>query len=186
MPCNYCNPCTAHSNFNNLEFLISDTSHEEANRGRKMMKRHPSEATLHRIIEKNPDLSAWGMMPRYMRRQLGITPEDHERSRRDLKEQFRGFKLCVRWLSLFRQRITINFSLGSSYSLKHLAESWAGEYISNGAFIAATIYLNITYLYRGDSPNIYVALSSKDFDRLSELYQPPISDQAQRSIDYGP
>jgi hypothetical protein len=163
---------------------------------RKTMKRHPSAAALNRIVERNPDLSTWGMMPRYIRRNEGITAEDHDRTRRQLKEQVRGFQLCVRWLSLFRRRQTINFSLGSSYSLKHLVEEWAGEYVSNGSFIAAAIFLNVTYLHRGDSPNIFVAISSKDIDRPFEIRRSPeddhpesflplISDQAQRSIDYG-
>jgi hypothetical protein len=196
MACNYCNPCTAHSNFNNLGFSILDTSHEVSCREGKTMKRDPSAAAFFRIIEQNPDLSAWGMVPRYLRRRTGITAEDHDRSRRALKEQVRGFKLCVRWLSLLRCRQTINFSIGSSYSLKHLAESWAGEYISNGAFITAAIYLNITYLHRGESPNIYLALSSRYIDRISDLPRlaagegpegllPPTGEQPERRIDCG-
>jgi len=31
----------------------------------------------------------------------------------------------------------------SSYALKHAAERWAGEYVSNGAFILAALELDV-------------------------------------------
>lgn len=48
----------------------------------------------------------------------------------------------------------------SSYGLKHRVEEWSGEYVCNGAFIAAVLYMGIPYRAYDDSPNIDVAISS--------------------------
>ncbi len=42
-----------------------------------------------------------------------------------------------RFLKGLPTRQTLNRREGSTYGLKHVAERWAGDYISNGAFILA-------------------------------------------------
>lgn len=50
----------------------------------------------------------------------------------------RTVELCKQWLaSSWPQRVT------DSYALKHLVEQWCGEYIPNGALLAAAIELDI-------------------------------------------
>lgn len=64
--------------------------------------------------------------------------------------------VCMAWITLFcEKRKTINENYGS-YSLKHRIENWDGDYISNGALIAAFIILG--YRYRrtdAGSPNAH-------------------------------
>ena len=47
--------------------------------------------------------------------------------------------LCREWLSRFAEKTIAIRSRHSSYFYKHKVEQWAGEYISNGAFIVAAI-----------------------------------------------
>lgn len=49
----------------------------------------------------------------------------------------------------------------NSYYLKHVVERKCGEYISNGALIAAVKHLGIKLKYNPNSPNIGVAISEK-------------------------
>jgi hypothetical protein len=55
-----------------------------------------------------------------------------------------------------------------SYVLKHIAEHWAGSYISNGALIMAALALGLvveTYPPSwGDNPNVAVGVSRKSLD----------------------
>ena len=74
---------------------------------------------------------------------------------------FPEFKNACAFLSGCLLRKTVNRKAGRSYGLKHKAEEWAGEYISNGALIAAAIHLGIRYERDKDSPNVVLAVSSK-------------------------
>ncbi len=48
-----------------------------------------------------------------------------------------------------------------SYSLKHVAEHWAGRYIANGPFIAAALHLGFRVKREdGDSPNALIGVAS--------------------------
>lgn len=119
---------------------------------------------LIRVVEETPLLSDWGLADKNLCRRQGITPERFEQSRECLKKEVRGFQLCCQWLALYRGRKTINLRLGTSYLLKHYVESWSGEYVTNGVFIAAVIHMGIPFLARWDSPNIHVAISRKLVD----------------------
>ena len=55
-----------------------------------------------------------------------------------------------------RRRKTINRKLGTSYGLKHQAERYMGEYISNGAFIAAACLE--AYAIEREGPNACFSL----------------------------
>lgn len=50
------------------------------------------------------------------------------------------FERAVRWLSQIPRTTHPNRSFGS-YFAKHAAERWAGAYVSNGALIAAALYI---------------------------------------------
>ena|ERR1700722_4352528 len=58
-----------------------------------------------------------------------------------------------------------------SYVLKHIAERWAGSYISNGALIAAALALRLvveTYPPSwGDNPTVAVGVSRKSLKALT-------------------
>lgn len=67
--------------------------------------------------------------------------------------------ICLAWIDLWTApRVSINKSHGS-YFLKHVIERWSGEYIPNGAFIAAAIESGCDYIRRG--PNARFNLSYK-------------------------
>lgn len=126
----------------------------------------PSKADLIRIVDGNPDLSAWGFggPQSWTARRNGRTLQHFESDRAALKEDARMFQLCCQWLCLFQRRKTVNLTLGTSYGLKHCVEAWSGEYVTNGAFIAAVLRLGIKYLRYADSPNIKLAISRKLVD----------------------
>lgn len=73
------------------------------------------------------------------------------------KPKRREICLCRAWLDEWsRPRKTINGDYGS-YFLKHVVERWCGEYIPNGAFIAAAIESGCDYVRQG--PNARFNLS---------------------------
>lgn len=67
--------------------------------------------------------------------------------------------LCKIWIATWTgPRKTVNLDYGS-YFLKHVVERWSGEYIPNGAFIAAAIEFGCKYIRQG--PNARFNLSYK-------------------------
>lgn len=109
---------------------------------------------LQQVMHENPDLCEWGLAYEHCRRFNRVAhrnPIDPEH-----------FRLCVEWLKLCNKRKTVNELIGSSYGLKHLVEAWSGRYVTNGSFIAAVIAMDIPYHRYWDSPNVHVAISSKD------------------------
>lgn len=76
--------------------------------------------------------------------------------------------LCVEWLKLYiTPRRTVN-TKASSYGLKHTVETWAGEYISNGAFIAAAQRLG--YRIHRCVPMCVNAHFNMSFRRMPQTY----------------
>jgi len=78
--------------------------------------------------------------------------------RESFLSHFNEFKICCEWLSKFKKVKTPQYS---SYYLKHVVEKLAGGSISNGALIAAAIYLGVPIKYFSPSPNVNVAISKK-------------------------
>lgn len=76
-----------------------------------------------------------------------------------LLECYNEFKLCCEWLSKCKLNQTATFKSPNSYGLKHLVENHSKTYISNGALIAAVIFLGIPYKPHTDPPNISVGVS---------------------------
>ena len=69
-----------------------------------------------------------------------------------------GVQLCVEWLlghDALDRRKTINYKM-TSYGWKHVAERAIGEYVSNGDFICAALYLKYKMKRDGTSPNVYL------------------------------
>ncbi len=60
--------------------------------------------------------------------------------------------LCKEWIQQYALP-TERFGHYSSYFLKHVVERWAGEYVSNGAFIQAALELGYSVRRTEDTPN---------------------------------
>ena len=99
-----------------------------------------------RVIEKEPSLSNIGVN--------SAMSIDRQR----FLSNFKGFEICCNWLSNFKRVKTPQLS---SYYLKHVVERLAGEYISNGALIAAAIHLKIPMKFYLTGPNVDIAISKK-------------------------
>lgn len=70
-------------------------------------------------------------------------------------------QLCVMWLlqhDALDRRKTINTKV-SSYSWKHVVERHCGEYISNGEFICAALYLK--YKMKASGPNAWFNIKDR-------------------------
>jgi hypothetical protein len=117
-------------------------------------------ATMGDFLEalgREPGLCSWGIGDPIMCKQNNI---DFERSRESLKTELEMFQGCCAWLALCSKGETINPKAGNSYGLKHRVENWFGQYVTNGAFIAALIHMGFKYERRDDSPNVHVAVST--------------------------
>jgi hypothetical protein len=100
---------------------------------------------LDALLVANPDLTANGFLPF-----AGEATNPVDLGQVDL---------AIRWLDHHGKRVTVNYTV-SSYGLKHHAEKTAPAlrhgaipYISNGAFIAAALYLNYQVVPMKHSPN---------------------------------
>lgn len=94
---------------------------------------------------------------------------------KDSAQFLRMFQVCCAWLSLCETRKAINPKIGTSYSLKHRVERYFGEYVTNGAFIAAVIHMEIPYRTFPDFPNVQVALSSRGLPKDVGYSEPATS-----------
>ena len=70
-------------------------------------------------------------------------------------------QLCVDWLSVQEILPKVPAKCWSSYGLKHAVEQAGGEYVSNGAFIAACIIMGVPYERSKDSDNPNAACAVK-------------------------
>jgi hypothetical protein len=93
--------------------------------------------------------------------------EDFQINRKLLEESFDEFKTCCQWIERhkvkMKRRDFKNFNFlkyhFNSYFLTRSIEKWSGHHISNGAFIAALIYFDISYKPIYGSPDISVFLA---------------------------
>ncbi|MDA8402641.1 MAG: hypothetical protein M0Z56_00375 [Desulfobacteraceae bacterium] len=116
---------------------------------------------FNQVIEQEPSLSDSGVNSMESIRnfkKMGI--EDAKKQllidRESFLSNFKEFKVCCSWLSKFKKVKTPQLS---SYYLKHVVEKLEGEYVSNGALIAAAIHLKIPMKFYPDSPNVNIAIS---------------------------
>ncbi|MBO1352009.1 MAG: hypothetical protein EBE86_033685 [Hormoscilla sp. GUM202] len=73
--------------------------------------------------------------------------------------------LCRQWLQDHQFRQTFN-KAHSSYGYKHMVERRTNTYITNGAFIAAALTLDIPVKQcHPDSPNVYLPISEKSLTK---------------------
>ena len=98
------------------------------------------------VLEKEPALSNIGVN--------SVMSIDRQR----FLSSFKGFEICCKWLSKFKRVKTPQLG---SYHLKHVVERLEGEYVSNGALIAAAIHLEIPMRFYPTGPNVDIAISKK-------------------------
>jgi hypothetical protein len=117
------------------------------------MTREQAEAAISAIMSRWPDLTCWGFSHQ--------KSESFLQSRAELRSDGLSYFIrAVEWLSHIPRRKTVNLG---SYGLKHQAERWSGDYVSNGALIAAAIHLGFKLEHVSGTPNalINVAAVSK-------------------------
>jgi len=113
-----------------------------------------TEEDFEKIILEIPGLVCWGLS-------IKKQNERYYRGRVLLYSSFSEFKICVKWLSLCKKRLSVNRKLGSCDSLRHAVSGWANREIPTGALLAAVYHLRITTEEFNDFPKVYVALSSR-------------------------
>ncbi len=104
------------------------------------------------IIKKEPTLTPFG---------IEGSRTFHSDNPNFESEDIKQIETCINWLSAKAIAKQIN-TKATSYGIKHVIERELKTYVSNGCFIAAVIHLGIPYKRKGDSPNIHVAISSKE------------------------
>ena len=68
---------------------------------------------------------------------------------------------CINWLSPKTTQPKINRKV-TSYAIKHIIEREMKTYVSNGCLIAAVIHLGIPYKRIAGTPNIHLAIGTKE------------------------
>lgn len=134
--------------------------------------RAPKKSDLKKIADENESLNAIGLIPEYAMWSAlnskcpNFTSESLANGRTEVYQDrfFEEFCLCVEFLRLCKLKKTPS---RSSYFLKHAVECWTEsaksrrEYISNGAMVAAIIYLEIPYEWDKMSVNVSIGVSEK-------------------------
>ena len=69
------------------------------------------------------------------------------------------FARAIEWLRKFKPRKTV--SKESSYALKHWAEREQGDYVSNGALIAAALFLGLPVRHNFGTPNANIGIGRR-------------------------
>lgn len=96
-------------------------------------------------------------------------------------EGFNAFKQCVEWLKKYcLPNKTVTANAPTSRTLQQIAKKRG--YVSNGAMIAAIVYLGFPYKVQTNSPNVLVGVSRRSpcFDticnhHIQKLFPPPQS-----------
>lgn len=124
-----------------------------------------SEDIFKKILEKQPSLTSNGFEnPSYS--------EDFENSRSTLIQSgFEEFKICCEWIEKHKTRVKkrdlkdYNFLKYhfNSYFLRHSVEKWSEREISNGAFIAALLFFDVSYkpIYGSPDVSVFLALNKE-------------------------
>lgn len=74
--------------------------------------------------------------------------------------------LAKTFLSKLEKTTSVNRHCRGSYGLKHDAERYAGNYISNGALIAAAVELGFRVSPIAESPNAYLGYTTKSWKAI--------------------
>lgn len=120
---------------------------------------------LQRIIDQVPMLNDHGISVYNAKR---CTPEERakelEAGRAHLMRSLPKCNKVCAWLEGIKPTKRPNGRIGTSYSLKHIAEREIG-YITNGVFIAAAVFCGYPYRIISGSPNVILGMSKKSIDQ---------------------
>jgi len=104
-----------------------------------------------------PALTAHGLKSRQACERLNI---DYDGCRRALENEYDSFVACCEWLSSCPLTKHVSPKSPHSYFIRDkLGDSMDRRYLSNGAFIAAVLYLGVPYKWDYADSNIQVAIS---------------------------
>lgn len=106
---------------------------------------------LNKLLEEHPLLTSNGYL-------CDRNDDRYEQNREYLRNALGEVETCISWLLQCNKSSTMHPV--SSYGLKHRVERYYDTYVTNGAFIAAVLYLGIKYRII-DYPNIAVWISKK-------------------------
>jgi hypothetical protein len=106
---------------------------------------------IEKILQLEPSLTPFGIEG----------PNTMYTENRFDQDYLKQIETCVKWLKGKVVNRKIN-RITTSYGIKHIIERELNTYVCNGAFIAATIALDIPYERIPNSPNVFVAISVKE------------------------
>jgi hypothetical protein len=115
------------------------------------------QADLDQVCIDNPDLDDWGLASDWCRRRNGRYY--YGRDTQPLRygpPSLSEVQDAARWLAVVPR---VKHPRRSSYELKHVMERLTGQYVTNGAFIAAALLLGIPVRRDPDSPNPFVGIA---------------------------
>jgi len=117
---------------------------------------NPSEHSFHNFLEKHPQLCAKGLAGPDLCGRLQL---DYDQERQLLRGSFREFALCCDWLLDCTPMRRVSCVAPSSSDLLGRVEKQTGLRISNGALVAAVLYLRLPHHHPGDTPDVRVGIS---------------------------
>lgn len=115
------------------------------------MTREEAERAIDAVMSEWADLTCWGFShPK---------AKGFAKARAELQSDgISYFIRAVEWLRHIPTRKTVNLG---SYGLKHQAERWGGDYVSNGALIAAAIHLGFKVERISGTPNALINVAGR-------------------------
>jgi hypothetical protein len=121
---------------------------------------------IRRSIKIIPSLTDFGLgIPQGVKiRQRKKKMKDEKRRLLDNEERFES---ACKWLKELDKTQAINTRY-TSYYIKHIAERRIGGHLSNGALIAAAIYLGFDYKVASGHANVFFNM---DHDQIQQKYQ---------------
>lgn len=111
-----------------------------------------AEVAIAAVTRAWPDLTYLGF------KHVGANDFSEERAEIFTDYAREEFMRAMTWLSLVPKRKTFH-PYESSYGIKEAAETWTGDYIANGVFIAAAIHLGFRVARMPQGPNAEMGIS---------------------------
>lgn len=107
------------------------------------------ELRLAKVMMLHPALHAWGLGEHRGTRWRKLSPDERKAEMTDARKVLRDSASTVGWVAdWIADSMVQTKSLNrrhNSYGLKHLAERYRGEHVSNGAFIAGAILAGLEH-----------------------------------------
>ena len=115
------------------------------------MTREEAETAIDAVMAEWERLTCWGFS--------NPKDKDFAKARAALRDDGVSYFIrAVEWLHHIPRRNTVSLD---SYWLKHQAEWWSGNYVSNGALIAAAIHLGFKVEPISGSPNALIGAAGR-------------------------